>query len=180
MPLSYQFDWPFSGHPEFYYLANTPQDSYLNLAALNARNINTCRSCLFSIFLAVFEPLTQSSITQQYTPELASSHYRRCCVYHSPAFPSFTTGSFPPQMAQMPAPSKPSLKRYVYVIGDDILTSPCPFPPHVAVHGLSPDDPDPSVTHLTCHSDNRYPAMAWVPTKPAFDSKPLHVLWKTK
>ena len=83
-------------------------------------------------------------------------------------------------MAQMPTPSKPSLKRYVYVIGDDILTSPCPFPPRVAVHGLSPDDPDPSVTHLTCHSDNRYPAMAWVPTKPAFDSKPLHVLQKTK
>ena len=78
-------------------------------------------------------------------------------------------------MAQVPVPSKVPSIRYVYAIGDNILTSLCPFPPpSLAADELTPDDPDPSLTHLTCRSDNRYPTLSWVPAKSTFDSR-FHV-----
>lgn len=66
---------------------------------------------------------------------------------------------------------------YVYVIEDQILTSPCDIaPPAIARESLTTEEPDPCRIHLTHFSNNRYPTLAWVPTNPYFLSKPLSVL----
>ena len=58
-------------------------------------------------------------------------------------------------------------KRHVFAIDNDILVSPYPFPPpNFSRFQLSPDDPDPSAMHFALFSDNRFPALAWVPVSP--------------
>ena len=71
-------------------------------------------------------------------------------------------------------------KRHVFVVDHKIVTTPYPFPPphDICSMGLAQRNPDPSTTHFTRWSDNRFPTLAWVPSCPRFDSKPFTVLKK--
>src|SRR6266852_5259793 len=51
-----------------------------------------------------------------------------------------------------------------------------PVPPVPDAHLLSGERPSPHLLKRPCWANNRFPALAFVPTSPRFDSPPLDIL----
>ena len=81
-------------------------------------------------------------------------------AYHNPTlYPASSLGQMDHSLKHA--------KCHVFTINNIILTSPYPFPPpNFTQYQLSPDDPDPSTTHIVLLSDNHFPVLAWVPVSP--------------